>query len=283
MSQANSIAWTDTYRCLLRPTKQLHVILIGCGGTGSHLAQSLAAIAYHAQAQDISVQLTFIDGDTVEPHNVGRQRFCSAEADAQLNKAVTLAWRLNAAYGLKIVAVPHFFTVSGWQKWSLLPSYQRADQTLLIGCVDNHIARQAIATVINQASGKLWWLDCGNARYSGQILIGNCGVNRMPLEVPRVDVGLWHDLPAPHVQEPVLLEPSPEPAPSCAEAIQLEEQSLSVNVFTAALAAQYVQQFVLGRELSTFASRFNTLPPLIQSELLTEASLATFKTKRGTS
>ena len=49
-----------------------------------------------------------IDGDHVEPHNVGRQKFAVAEIGR--NKAQTLAGRVNAALGLKTVALPQMAT-----------------------------------------------------------------------------------------------------------------------------------------------------------------------------
>ena len=109
---------------------------------------------------------------------------------------MSMAWRLNAAFGLEIVAVPEAFTVEGFSQ------AQRGYGTsiLLIGAVDNHLGRQALAHVCRQGAGRIWWLDAGNDYAHGQVLVGNGRyVHIDPL-------GLVSDLPAPDVQEPLLLE-----------------------------------------------------------------------------
>ena len=260
------------YRCLLKQSDSLEIILVGCGGTGSHLAQAIGTTLYHlADKTDIAVSATFIDGDTVEAKNIGRQRFCAAEIGR--NKAETLAWRLNTAYGLKIKTITEPLTSSRYSKWFSDYGYHSGSR-LMIGCVDNAAARQAIAHVVARANGSTRWLDCGNAAFNGQVLIGNCSQAK-GIHSPDLDLGLWSDLPTPDWQEAGLLDSANDidPAQACAVAVANEEQSLMVNTLTAAIAAQYLYQWVVQRELLSMATYFNGQPPLMHSRRITRSNL----------
>ncbi|MCB0031207.1 MAG: ThiF family adenylyltransferase, partial [Anaerolineales bacterium] len=82
----------------------INLMLIGCGGTGSALAPSLARIAFHGQQKGIRFHIIFVDPDIVEESNVGRQRFTPG-AEVGFPKANCLATRLNLAFGLDIAAI----------------------------------------------------------------------------------------------------------------------------------------------------------------------------------
>lgn len=276
MNAPNLYTFEPTYRCLLRPDRALEIILVGCGGTGSHLAQAIGAMLWHLQAKGKPVpDVTCIDGDYVEMGNVGRQRFCAAEIGR--NKATTLANRLNAAYGLKTRAIPKHLTVETYRQW--FGRYVQDDSRLIIGCVDNAAARLAIANIIGSEFGRTWWLDCGNAEFNGQILIGN-RCKEHSITPPTPDLGLWHDLPAPHWQESGLLNPDndPDPQHACTVAIANDEQSLMVNTLAASIASQYLYQWVIQRELFSFATYFGGQPPLMRSSRLTKSSLTPYVT-----
>lgn len=135
-----------------------NITLVGCGGTGSFLAPHLARLAYHAaQRYGTVIQLRFIDPDQVEPKNIGRQNFCPAEIGA--NKARALATRYNLAFGLDIEFDSQPIDVA-----SILYGYSWFN--LVVGAVDNAAARQEICEDVIAASGKMWWLDCGNHEQS---------------------------------------------------------------------------------------------------------------------
>jgi len=261
----------ETYRVLLSSAQQIHLLLVGVGGTGSHLAVSLARLAVHARQRGVLVQLTFIDPDIVDEVIIGRQNFCFAEL-AQ-NKAVTMALRLNVAFGLAIQAIPEPFRVE------MVPA-RTAGEVLLIGAVDNERARQEMARAVERANGRLWWLDSGNAEFNGQCLVGN-----LPPGKPVIldSFYLCHGLPAPHVQEPGLLEPDRVAPPlSCAQMVLREEQSLMVNQMAAAVAAQYAYQFVLLRQLTSFDTRFNLSPFVAQTKQTTATNLRPYLSRNGT-
>jgi PRTRC genetic system ThiF family protein len=262
-----------TYRILLGETDSLRVLLVGVGGTGSALALALGRLAYHLQQKGIRVELTLVDPDTVEEKNIGRQCFCPAEVGQ--NKAETLALRLNAALGLDSLALPkpfdHRMLAGWWSPWSGRPPAN----SLLIGAVDNHVARRALAQAVMEATGRLWCLDLGNARDHGQLLLGNLGRVQQLASIELSALGLCSGLPSPYLQAPELLQPAQvEPDVSCADLVLREEQSLVVNQAVAALAAQYCQAFMIQRELTAFATTFTLVPPTAVTQTITEASLA---------
>ena len=256
------------YRVLLGDNKRVQIMLVGVGGTGSALALSLGRLAYHARSKGTQIDLTFVDHDLVEAKNVGRQYFCPAEIG--YNKAECLALRLNLAFGLDVVAMPERFNSAMTQSWSS----SRSSLFLLIGAVDNHLARRDLAEAVTERRGRIWCLDIGNARYNGQVLIGN--MTDMDC-IEFSELGLCSGLPSPYIQEPGLLEPVEEPmALSCADLALREEQSLMVNQAAAAIAAQYCHQFAVRRELAEFATYFNLQPPAAVSKPITESHLAGF-------
>jgi PRTRC genetic system ThiF family protein len=229
---------------------KLRLVLVGCGGTGSWLAPSIARLAYTLAEEARAVSLTFVDPDTVEAKNVPRQNFCEAEIGR--NKAQSLALRYGTAWGLDIKAVADRFDkqLLGW--------HETGDVTLLVGCVDNAEGRRALAKAIQERNGNpisddyapsLWWLDCGNTHSGGQVLLGS---------TPRVDEmrsalvrrSYWKALPSPALQRPELLEALPEEiegtALSCAEIALRNRQSLFVNQAIAAVAAEYLMLLVGG-------------------------------------
>ena len=96
-----------TYRVLLGDVSRFRIMLVGCGGTGSSLALALSGLAYHAGQKGIQVELTLVDHDVVELKNCGRQALSLQAALAGgVPEVADLALRLNAAYGLGIVAWP---------------------------------------------------------------------------------------------------------------------------------------------------------------------------------
>lgn len=241
-----------TYRVVLEETDTFHVMLVGVGGNGSALGLALGRLAYHAKTLGKTVHLTFVDPDIVEEKNIGRQHFCPAEIGH--NKAESLALRLNVAFGLGVTAVADSFTWEMTRGWG--SDYGSTQNRLLIGAVDNHLARRELATAVEFHQGRVWCLDMGNEYDSGQILIGN-----LTHEAPKFsEMGLCSGFPSPYVQEPDLLEPDPMPTPSCAERASRGEQSLMVNTMAGAIAVRYCIQFILARRLVAKAINFSLKP-----------------------
>lgn len=235
-----------------------YITLVGCGGTGSFVALHLARLAYHLREQKgLTLHLCFIDPDVVEAKNIGRQNFCPAEIGQY--KAVTLAQRYSAAFGLEIMALPQAFAAGTVSVFSGAHPF-----TLVVGCVDNAPARRGLAAVC--ADRQFWWLDCGNHEHAGQVLLGNRDIAQ-----PEITLGFCGALPLPSVQHPELVESaSEETVESCAELALREAQSLMVNQAVATFAAQYVYRLLVSRDLDVYATYFDLLSGGARSLGITE-------------
>lgn len=228
------------------------IVLVGCGGTGGFLADALCRLLIGRAAT-----LTLVDMDIVETHNVLRQNFARREVGEF--KALALARRLAERHGREVCA-----SVRPYDRETHAECFaQPANLALLIGAVDNAAARRALAATLagwrwhgsyGHPRQPIWWLDAGNGRNSGQILLGNA---TRPDELRDAFIpdgaggGVCRALPAPSLQRPDLLEapPQPEALPTldCAEAVAQDEQGATVNQYVAALLAGYVEQLLDGR------------------------------------
>lgn len=201
------------------------VIVVGCGGTGGYVAEGLCRVL--PEKWTIVLQ----DHDVVEEHNLRRQNFF--DRDLGEFKAAALADRLAQNYRRKIAYLTKPFT--GRYRGGYTAS-------LLIGCVDNAQARQAIAN----NDTPVWWIDSGNGHHSGQVLIGNA-----PKNIGHVFANnVTKYLPKPSVQLPSILIPTPEEkkkAQDCAQAVQREDQSKVINQAMAVVVLQAVDELINNR------------------------------------
>ncbi|MFN7971232.1 MAG: PRTRC system ThiF family protein [Acidobacteriota bacterium] len=248
---------------VLREHRGVHLILVGCGGTGSHVARSVAQIARVMIDQHQNVEVTLVDPDVVEEKNIPRQAFVQAEIGRP--KALALAHRYGAAWGIDIRASRGKF------RRELLDGADRL--RLVIGCVDNGAARREIAKAVEAARGSdhwmwrgksgaplVWWLDCGNDRASGQVALGSAPDAGF-LKGAFPHAGICTDLPMPTVQCPTLLEDRPDEIAggrlSCAELMALNAQALSVNQRVAAEACDFLMRLFITHDLKRFATYFD--------------------------
>jgi PRTRC genetic system ThiF family protein len=242
------------------------IALIGCGGTGSHIAQSLARLAVHCrESGGPEIMLVFVDGDRVEAKNVGRQLF--SEADIGKNKAQALAGRFSAVFGLKITGVPRMLT----QQFYASGDWSRPKYNIIVGAVDGATGRQAISATAHQFQ---LWIDCGNHESSGQVVAGNT-LDQKRLK-GTLALGICSALPSAPLIYPELLKDAPEqPQLDCAAAMQDNAQSLCVNQAMAAVASQYLYQVVVQRKLMTFRTVIDLSSLTMRSDMITARALAT--------
>jgi len=242
------------------------VVLVGLGGTGSQTARSLCRIVYDLRRRGHHTpSLKFVDPDVIEMKNVGRQMF--TEADLGKNKAATLASRFNLAMGLNIVVYPEPFDAD---------KHASRYGTLVIGCVDNHVARLELSKVTGL------WVDCGNDRTSGQVSIGNTS---NPAEVRRcIKADQYTHLPNAALLFPQLLEPDPTPesrpvpAPtaSCADLVEMGDQSLLVNDMIGIVASEYVYKLLNRLPVLSFLTYVDTESLSMRSVPITPGLLSQY-------
>lgn len=227
------------------------IVVVGLGGTGSHVARNLARLLYHRQQNRQFVpEMLFVDPDVIEDNNIGRQLFVPAEMNQP--KAAVLARRYNYAFGLRISAI-----------CGPLDARKHIESGAIVcGCVDNHHARREIA----KASRPCTWIDAGNEFDFGQVIIGNTGDWQTVFAgLDRARGGQSAVLPHAGLLFPSLLEPEPKTEQpglelSCAELAARGDQHLYINDFMGSLVTQYVYQLLNRDPITTFAT-FVTLSP----------------------
>jgi PRTRC genetic system ThiF family protein len=253
---------------VLPPGQSIQIGLVGCGGTGSHLALSLARLCFHVREQGgPPLALTFIDGDTIERRNVGRQLFTAREVGKP--KALVLADRLNAALGLSIVAVPAMATAG------LLGELQPAYNTIgiLVGAVDTPSGRRALHDALARSTWRIW-LDVGNERDWGKVLLGTTTDARQ-LHGALALGGICTALPAPTLRYPHLLDDLPvQSQGDCATAAADSAQSLMINQAMAAVAGQYLHQLVVARQITTWETALDLATLTMRSTSITAETIA---------
>ena len=199
--------------------------MVGAGGNGSifitHLCRILMA---WRKLGGNEIKVTLFDPDVVTEANLARQVFC--EADLGLPKALVLAQRMQAFFGLDIG-----FKVQAFNSSSV--RYPIGDTDLIVGCVDSIKARRAIHESIQPLESKVhqwgedrphkepgrYWLDLGNNDHSGQVVLGGHGLPT-----------LFDVMPG------LAKQRDPKDLPSCSLAEALERQDLFINSTIATLA-----------------------------------------------
>jgi PRTRC genetic system ThiF family protein len=236
------------------------IVLVGCGGTGSQLARTLCRVVYDLRRRRRHIPaLHFVDMDRVEEKNVGRQMF--TEADIGMYKAEVLARRFNRALGLDITWHAEPFDAE---------RHTRRYGTLLLGCVDNHLARQVLA------KARAVWLDSGNYTHGGQVCLGTTAD---PHEVERgIRSGAYNHLPNAALVFPQLLQPEPaevlkEVPQSCAELVKSGDQSLLINDLMGIVAGEYVYKLLNREPLTTFITYVSADPLVLRSVLISDIEL----------
>lgn len=221
----------------------LSVVVVGAGGTGSVLLQHLARIHMSLRAQGKKgLMVSCIDGDKVEAHNPGRQLY--TPGDVGRYKCVVMIERINRFYGTPWEAIPAMFNRSIHNENNILPG------NILISCTDNVQARKDIDAYlremfilrVQEQYDNHYWIDTGNGRYTGQVILGS----------------VRHSLPT-------CVELFPDMAKrekksknvSCSLAEALEGQDLFVNPMVAMVASQLVWNITQEAKLDWTAAFIN--------------------------
>ena len=201
--------------------RQVRVLVVGCGGTGSavvaglpYLHQSLVAHGHPG-----GLHVTVVDGDTISPANCIRQPF--ARSEIGLNKAIVLVNRLNLFWGLKWEAVPAHLRPGTFISRNYSGDDLRAH--IVVGCVDTRAARAIIATSTSGFSAVGYLLDIGNSVSSGQFVLGEPqnARNKRSRTRLRTVAELFPEIVDPGLDD--------DNEPSCSAAAALEAQEPFVN------------------------------------------------------
>jgi PRTRC genetic system ThiF family protein len=221
---------------LLQPYNPVSVNLIGAGGTGSQLLTALGRMNHALIALNHpGLLVTVFDDDKVERPNLGRQLFTTAELG--LYKSVALVNRINRFFGTNWRSVAERYD-KGYC------SLQQGAAILTLSCVDHVDARFEIAEVLQTYHGRMpghrgrpvYWMDFGNSRDTGQVLLSTVGSVKQPESKKYNPVG---HLPFVTEEFKELLRASEQAdhTPSCSLAEALTRQDLFINSALANLGA----------------------------------------------
>lgn len=237
----------------------LRFIVVGAGGTGSFVVPAIARLIYELkQQQNKSAEMLIVDPDLVENGNIPRSNFCFAEIGRY--KAQTLAERVSTAWGIETSFSCERFDPEKHLK-SSTSDYRNL--TIIVGCVDNHLARREMHRALDEYrsygdASRVWWIDGGNGKTSGQVLLGST-TKRLKVEQYFTGTSICRALPAPSLQHQDLLQPEKLEAKSdasCPERVRLGEQGLNVNQRVAIEIAEILSSLLLTRDLRRFAVYF---------------------------
>jgi PRTRC genetic system ThiF family protein len=165
--------------------------------------------------------------------NLGRQLF--AESELGLFKSVALINRINRFFGTNWKAVNHKFGGQGTG---------RPNANLYITCVDTVSSRIEVARILRkhesispyERNKPLYWMDMGNSRDTGQVLLSTVEPIEQPASEKYTTVG---ELPKVSDEFGDLLAQSEnnDNTPSCSLAEALDKQDLFINSTLANLGA----------------------------------------------
>lgn len=223
---------------LLNPTNPISVCLIGAGGTGSQVLTGLARMSHSLQAlSHAGFQVTLWDDDVITQANRGRQLF--AECEIGLSKATALITRTNRFFGCSWKAVNKPFHTT--------TAKERA--AIYISCVDTVTARFGIAEVLDGLSQShhhsdvpRYWMDFGNARDTGQVLLATIGPVKQPLSDKFETVAVLPFVTDEFAE--LLMQSDVTKLPSCSLAEALEKQDLFINSVVAQMGCSLLWQLL---------------------------------------
>ena len=254
----------------------LRFIVVGAGGTGSFVVPALARLIFELkQQQNKSAEILIVDPDVVENGNIPRSNFCFAEVGRY--KAQTLAERVSMAWGIETSFSCERFDAEKHLKGS---TTDYRSLTIIVGCVDNFMARREMHRALDEFrtygdQSRVWWIDGGNGKTSGQVLLGSI---TKPLKPEQYFTGtsICRALPAPSLQHPDLLQPEKIEAmsnASCPERVRLGEQGLNVNQRVAIEMAEMLSSMLLTRTLKRYAVYFDLETGIARSQFCTRSQL----------
>ena len=244
--------------------RQVRVLVVGCGGTGSAVVSGLPYLhqSLVARGHPGGLHVTVTEADTISPTNCIRQPFSRSEIGQ--NKAVILVNRLNLFWGLKWEAIPVHLKSGTFISRSYAGDDLRAH--IVIGCVDTRAARAAIRDAVSKWSTVSYALDLGNNADSGQFILGEPLNERNRRSRLRLR-SAWELFP--EIVEPTLDD---DGQPSCSAAAALERQEPFINSTLAQHALALLARLFRYGEIS-YHGGFISLSTGVSSRLPIDASL----------
>lgn len=210
--------------------RELNVLVIGAGGTGSELIDELYRISFMLKALGgQGLKVTVYDPDEVSPFNLGRQRFLPADIGHNKAKVLVQRYQPYGAENWEYRAAK--FDIDMNVAWSDLT---QAD--FVFTAVDSGQFRYDFGKAMNEMNNsrilnrECLWIDAGNGDSSGQVIMGH--LYNPSEKLPNV-YDLYREL---------LTGADEDDAPSCSFEESMASQDLGVNKQAARHAANLLWQ-----------------------------------------
>lgn len=151
------------------PYSNFSILQVGCGGTGGYLVPKLARLLMTlGKYREGERGYNLVDFDIVEEINLYRQNF--VQADLGCNKAEVSAQRYGSHFRVPIGAAD----IKAETPKDLEDAFPEISQScrVLIGCVDNNSGRKLMQEVFETSKVPIIYIDSGNGKFTGQIVVG---------------------------------------------------------------------------------------------------------------
>lgn len=221
---------------------KLNIHIIGAGGTGGYLAETLARLL---SGEDHEIHLH--DGDHVELKNLKRQNFTELELD--VNKSTALANRITEGIpeAPNITAHDAYITDKDEFMIELITSFDTDNESLIVvSALDNIASRklinQTIMEDLKESGVPVVMLDSGNDDQGGQVVLyANAPIRYKPV-IGKESIG----------NLPTMLEVFPDLAKvddenpgiemSCEDVVESYPQAMMANVRNSDILADIIYQ-----------------------------------------
>lgn len=222
---------------LLRSSNPITVNLIGAGGNGSRMLSALSSLNIELIALGHpGFYVRVYDDDTITIANEGRQLYVRSEIG--MNKAIALVNRFNRINGTGWKAIP-----KRYNEITTLPA------NITISCVDTVSARFAIADILkrskrekqNSPSSHLYWMDLGNNRSTGQVILSTVHPITQPSSTRYSTVSELPYITDEFKNQLETAAKTEHNEPSCSLAEALEKQNLFINPLVACYAGKLLE------------------------------------------
>lgn len=213
----------------LKEDVSYNIIIVGVGGTGSHLTSFLAQLIGNNANFKRKHNIILVDEDTVEEKNLRTQKFL--ESDVGMNKAEVLSDRYSSVFDLNIKYVDKFISNKDDIVKLTRQHHFLTMHNIIVSCVDNNAARKVLDDFFNDNEmtmycGELIYIDAGNSsgadELTGQAVVGYRN-NRKVI------------LPSVSTYFPQMLKEEPEviSTASCGEEMLHNIQNIGANITSA--------------------------------------------------
>lgn len=224
------------------------VNVIGAGGTGSHVVTLLADTSYVLnELGHPGFYVTLYDDDKITQPNIGKQRFSPVEVG--MYKAEAIIGRINRYYGYDWTAC-----VGRYCAALVKAKKEEAMAQITISCVDevaprfeiNKILRGITSSFVHAPRKPLYWIDCGNANYTGQVILSTVGRVKQPDRMKGCQTVSY--IPSVTEQYGHLLVELPD-TPSCSTWEALQKQDLFINRSVATTAVRMLRELLIKMQI----------------------------------